>query len=311
MQYCGFARVCNSMRDRVIRGFVLAVMLVSMMPTFVVARTYRVGDVENVQLRDRTRFVSNPDGILSRDAVATLDSICYSLKERGIAEVAIVAVRNIEPRDPFSFAQSLFERWGVGDDDLDNGLGVLLVEDMREIRFHTGYGLEGVLPDVMCVRIQEEYMLPYFRDGDYSEGMVAGMRAVDVLLTDGELPIAEDDDEGVMWLALFLVLFGVLLPLLFVVRHEYIKTKCPTCGKHKLRVVERTTTATAIIERLVCDSCHSEHTRTTQRDNHQGSRRGGGLWIFPMGGGFGGGGGSFGGGFGGGSFGGGGGGSRW
>ncbi len=299
------------MKGRVLRIVAVVVMLLGVTTTESVARAYRIGDVPNVQLRDRTRFVSNPDGILSHDAVAVLDSLCYSLKARGIAEVAIVAVRDIEPRDPFSFGERLFERWGVGDDELDNGLGVLLVEDMHEIRFFTGYGIEGVLPDVMCVRIQEDYMLPYFRDGDYSAGMVAGMRAVDMLFTDGELPVAEADDDGAM-LALLLALCFILLPILLLLVHEYKKTKCPSCGKHKLRVVERTMTSAVIVEKLVCDNCHSEHTRTTQRNDHQGPRRGGGLWIFPMGGGgFGGGGGSFGGGFGGGSFGGGGGGSRW
>lgn len=285
------------------------------------ARSYGVGDIPNVQLADRTRFVSNPDGILSREAVAVLDSLCYSLKERGIAEVVVVAVSDIEPRDMVGFSQELFERWGVGDDKLDNGLGVLLVEDMREIRFHTGYGIEGVLPDALCVRLQQQYMLPHFREGDYSRGMVEGMRAVETLLSGGELPIAEDDDEGIAWFALFVVLFGILLPLLFVLAHEHEKIKCPTCGKHKLRVVERkilrrTPMTTTVVERLVCDNCHSEHTRTTERNDGPRSR-GGGPIIFPFGGGgFGGGGGSFGGGFGGGSFGGGsfgggGGGSRW
>ena len=96
------------------------------------ARSYGVKDIPNVQLQDRTRFVSNPDGILSREAVAHLDSICYALKERGIAEVVVVAVDDIKSGDVFSFSQQLFASWGVGDSELDNGLGILLVKDTRE-----------------------------------------------------------------------------------------------------------------------------------------------------------------------------------
>ena len=300
------------------RYIVVVVATLCLLPMGLEAKSYRVADIPNVQLADRTRFVSNPDGILSAEAVERLDAICLSLRERGLAEVVIVAVDDIDPADVFGFSQELFERWGVGDDELDNGLGVLLVEGMREIRFHTGYGLEGVLPDALCVRLQQQYMLPYFREGDYSAGMVVGMQAVDTLLSGGDLPIAKADDDGVVWMALVLVILLIVLPILLVVLHEYNLTKCPTCGKHKLRVVERkvvrrTPVSKTIVEKLVCDNCHSEHTRTTNRDNDSGPRRGGGLWIFPMGG-FGGGGfggGSFGGGFGGGSFGGGGGGSRW
>ena len=51
------------------------------------ARSYGVKDIPNVQLQDRTRFVSNPDGILSHEAVAAIDSMCYSLKQRGIYDL--------------------------------------------------------------------------------------------------------------------------------------------------------------------------------------------------------------------------------
>ena len=95
------------------------------------ARSYRVDEVPNVQLSDHTRFVANPDGILSAEAVRVIDAVCLSLKERGIAEVAVVALKDIEPADSFEFAVSLFEKWGVGDDELDNGLGILLVENLR------------------------------------------------------------------------------------------------------------------------------------------------------------------------------------
>ena len=51
------------------------------------------------------------------------------------------------------------------------------------MRFHTGYGLEGVLPDAICQRIQQQSMLPLFREGRYGEGLVAGLQQVDQLLT--------------------------------------------------------------------------------------------------------------------------------
>lgn len=278
------------------------------------ARSYSIEDVPNVQLTDRTRFVTNPDGILSAEAVKAIDEVCYSLKERGIAEVAVVALREIEPADSFEFAVSLFESWGVGDDKLDNGLGILLVEGLREVRFVTGYGLEGVLPDALCYRLQQQYMIPYFREGDYSQGMVEGVEAVNSLLSGEELPIAQDDDdEYAMILALIVTLLCVVLPLMMIVANERRKTKCSKCGRHTLRVVNTTDmdAGNGIIlkvDTLRCAHCGAEQTRT-RRDDH--NNRGGGIFVVPMGG-FGGGrSGGFGGGFGGGSFGGGGSSSSW
>ena len=310
--------VLYSMIRRELKYIVIAlVMVVSFFPT-ISARGYRVADVQNVQIADRTRFVSNPDGILSAAAQASLDSLCYSLKERGIAEVAIVAVKDIEPRDMVTFSQELFEKWGVGDDKLDNGLGVLFVEDMREIRFHTGYGVEGVLTDAMCYRIQQQYMIPYFREGDYSSGMVEGLRAVDTLLSGGDLPIADgENEEGAMWFALGFVLLLVVMPIVMLLIYEHSLTKCPHCKRHKLMVIKSekmhlSTGVVLIVETLKCANCQKEHIRQRRDNNPTGG--GGGILFFPSGGGSHGGGfggGGFGGGFGGGSFGGGGGGSSW
>lgn len=134
------------------------------------ARPYGVEEIPNVQVGNRYRFTSNPDGVLSPSAVAEIDSLCYSLRHRALAQVAVVAVEDIRGDDLFSFAHTLFSQWGVGRADSDNGLGILLVVDRREVRFVTGPGLEGVLPDALCKRIQMRYMLPYFREGDYSAG---------------------------------------------------------------------------------------------------------------------------------------------
>ena len=294
---------------------VAALLLLSIAPaTYGVE--YRVSEVPNVQLEDRRRFVTNPDGILSDEAVSRLDSLCFSLRERGLAEVVVVALDDIEPRDMVAFSQALFEGWSVGDDKLDNGLGILLVGDMREIRFHTGYGLEGVLPDALCYEIQQEFMVPYFRNGDYSSGMVAGVEAVDAVLTSGELPVAEDNDAEAAMLAAVVTLLLLAIVIFSLVMYDRAQKRCPKCGKQGLKVVQTEVTKLSssrkiVIETLRCEFCGHSHTRRRDIDGGSG---GGGIWVLPMGGsgrGGGGFGGFGGGGFGGGSFGGGGSGSSW
>lgn len=55
---------------------------------------------------------------------------------------------------------------------------MLLVRDQRTIRLHTGYGLEGSLPDVVCKRIEHHYMVPAFKEGRYGDGLLSGLNAV-------------------------------------------------------------------------------------------------------------------------------------
>ena len=272
------------------------------------ARSYSVEQVPNVQLADRGRYTSNPDGILSAQAVDVIDRICDSLRSEGLAQVAVVAVEDIDSDDVFDFAVELFRRWGVGRARVDNGLGILLVLDRREIRFVTGGGLEGVLPDALCKRIQTVRMLPRFREDDYDGGMIAGVEAVAQLLRSGELDFGKDDDDlsteaMLMLVAVTMLCFGVGAYLLY----RYQK-RCPKCGKLALRQVDVITGRRYVEYVFVCTNCGHRVVKRSQRiddDSFGSGPRIGGPFI--GGGSFGGGGGSFGGG----SFGGGGAGSRW
>ena len=287
------------------------------------ARPYRVEDVPNVQIENRYCFTSNPDGILSREAVARIDSICYDLRHRGIAQTAVVAVKEIRGGDVFEFAYELFSSWGVGSKS-DSGIGILLVEEEREIRFVTGYGIEGVLPDAICKRIQMQYMLPYFREGDYSSGMVAGVEAIRAVLNGSELDTGgnddyqEDDTGAIIGIFAFIIFFVAIILIAIVAVDRYTR-KCPNCKKLTLqkesaRLINKQFGISTYEDTYICTNCGTRVKRTRQENNSINNRRGGGGPII-MGGGFGGGGfsggGSIGGGWGGGRFGGGGAGSRW
>lgn len=147
------------------------------------AQTYTVETVPNPKEQSNT-FVSNPDGILTEETVGTINQMLASLEHTSSAQVAVVAIQSIGDESLFDFAQALFNRWGIGQKETDNGLLVLLVMDKRKIRFHTGNGLEGVLPDAVCKRIQRESMVPYFQSEDYSKGMELGIKDVVNILSD-------------------------------------------------------------------------------------------------------------------------------
>ena len=150
------------------------------------AKEYTIKGIPMVHLQDRTRYVSNPDGILSPSAVATMDSILFALEEKTGIQTLVVAVTGIEGGDCFDFAYRLGKEMGVGQKERDNGLVVLLSTDERCIQFATGYGLEGVLPDAICKRIQNRYMVQHLGKDDWNTGMVEGIRAMNGYL-DGSM----------------------------------------------------------------------------------------------------------------------------
>ena len=244
---------------------ILTIILVLIFCHTAEARSYDVEDIPNVQLSNRYNFTSNPDGILSAAAVAKIDSICYDLRHRGIAQTAVVAVDEISTDDVFEFAYELFSKWGVGSKS-NSGIGILLVESAREIRFVTGYGIEGVLPDAICKRIQTQYMLPYFRNGDYSGGMVAGLEAIRAVLNGSELDaggnddyVGEDDDEAAWALAGFFIIMIIGSMIIVVIADRKSRT-CPECKqialqKDSTRLLSRNFGASTYEDTYICAKC--------------------------------------------------------
>jgi uncharacterized protein len=169
---------------------ILSMMLVNLM--MVSAQTYTVENVPNTKLVNNS-YVSNPDNIINPSSVAEIDSILNDLENKSSVQVAVVLLNSIGEEDIFDFAQELFNHWGIGQKQNDNGLLILLVKDLRTVRFHTGNGIEGLLPDATCKDIQRDYMVPFFKEGDYDNAMVSGTRAVAEILNNPEVVALQNE----------------------------------------------------------------------------------------------------------------------
>ena len=281
------------------------------------AKEYTIKEIPMVHLQDRTRYVSNPDGILSQSAVATMDNILYNLEQKTGIQTLVVVVTGIEGGDCFEFAYQLGKEMGVGQKGRDNGLVILLSTDERCVQFATGYGLEGVLPDAICKRIQNRYMIEPFKKGDWNTGMVEGIRAVNGYLDGSMENIGGEEEEDMTPIYIFSAFFlGILGIGSYTV---WKQNRCPKCKKHKIqrvasRIVSRSNGYIVEETTYLCQNCGHTFNRQSKSSDPNYRNPGGGMGPIFMGGGFGGrGGGGFGGGgsFGGGNFGGGGAGSRF
>jgi len=117
-------------------------------------------------------YVTNPNGILSAQTVSELNQMSKRIDSLTGAEFAIAVVNDYEGDSDFQFALDLFNKWGIGKKDADNGLLLFLAIDRREYRFISGYGMESVMPDAYLKRIGEKYLVPNFQVGDYDQGVL-------------------------------------------------------------------------------------------------------------------------------------------
>lgn len=159
-------------------------------------------EVENVHVADRTRFVTDQAGVMSEGARRQADALLSDMWKQSSAEPVVVIVPDLSGADIDDYATELFSLWGIGKKDKDNGVLVLISTGDRRAAIRTGYGVEGVLPDVIASRIIRNDMAPHFREGDYEGGVLAALNTIHAALTDDEAreylmsEYANDADAG-------------------------------------------------------------------------------------------------------------------
>jgi len=135
----------------------------------------RAADVHIPQPRG---WVNDFAGVISPEYEQKLNSLIAELESKTSAEIAVVTFPSIAPYTEFEYAQMVFDRWKIGKKGKDNGVLVLVSVRERRWRIHTGYGVEGILPDALCDQIGRNRMVPYLRSGDYSQGLYYGVAAI-------------------------------------------------------------------------------------------------------------------------------------
>jgi uncharacterized protein len=157
-----------------------------------------------------TGYVNDFAGVMSEDAKSSLEAELVAFEKETSNEITVAIVPNLGGDYIENYAVKLFEEWGVGKADKDNGALFLLAIEDREVRIEVGYGLEGALPDSLAQRILDEEVTPHLRNGDYDLGVTAGIRYI-AAATKGEY--RSDSAMGnITWLAdnFFFIIMAVL-----------------------------------------------------------------------------------------------------
>lgn len=93
-------------------------------------------------------------------------------------QVAVLTLPSLAGEPLEEFSHRVASAWGLGQKGTDNGVLLLVAIQERKIRIDVGYGLEGTLTDAKSSQIIRHEMVPRFRQGNYSEGIVAGIQAI-------------------------------------------------------------------------------------------------------------------------------------
>lgn len=123
-------------------------------------------------------FVNDFVRLLDAATKAELTRLCQEVERQTTAEIAILIVESTKPLDAFQYAVKVFDVWKIGKKGKDNGVLFLIAVKDRQLWITVGYGLEGVLPDGKVGEIRDRFVIPYFKQGNYAQGILEGTKAI-------------------------------------------------------------------------------------------------------------------------------------
>lgn len=92
--------------------------------------------------------------------------------------IVIITVPDLQGYDIAQLSLKYLRDWGIGTKGKNNGVLILVSKAEHKARIETGYGMEGVLPDILAKQIIDERMVPYFKENDYYRGFDNAVDAI-------------------------------------------------------------------------------------------------------------------------------------
>ena len=205
------------------------------------AATYTPDNLPIPYLQNRTRYVSNPDGILSAAAEDSLNIMLRNMEVGHGVQTVLAVVEHVDGADTYDFCMRLARKYGIGSKSQNSGLVVLLATGDRAYTILTGRGLEGTLPDAICKRIENRQMLPSLREGNWDAAMLNTVRAITTYVDGddslvGSSDFDEESDAALYALLLFILGFAALM-LFMAYLAERKRRYCPSCGKYNMKKI--------------------------------------------------------------------------
>jgi len=169
--------------------------------------------------------------LLSPTEKQQLSQRILKLYNEGKGQIGVVIVPTTGQEDIFDYSMRVAEAWQLGSAKRDNGLLMTIAINDRRIQILTGYGLEGVLPDIVAGRIINDKITPYFKQGQYAQGIDSGLAEIERILNlDPEIAAQAADElkerqeqaykaqqasQATFGTVIFIIIAGVVASMIF------------------------------------------------------------------------------------------------
>jgi uncharacterized protein len=198
-----------------------------------------------------TPYISDFANLMREDTKTRITQDLSKLRDDTGVEMTVVTIEYLADHGTYNriepFATALFNQWGVGNAETNNGILILIARQERTMRIELGQGYPPIYDDIAKTVI-DDYAIPHFKRNNYSEGIesvsletikrIAEPFANNVEPTVGGSPNGGQSKLPIILFALFggLIVFQRKVGMFF----QSFK-KCPNCGQRSLQIERQTT----------------------------------------------------------------------
>jgi uncharacterized protein len=142
---------------------------------------------------DYASSVDDRAGVIDVDSARAIQQIIDQTDQRFGSEVVVLTIDSIEGGKPAAkeFATALFNRWGVGSAERNNGVLVLFSKNDRRIQIEVGKSLNYLMRETWTTNMLADDVLPILKNGEYGRGLARATERILQRLEKGE------EQEGV------------------------------------------------------------------------------------------------------------------
>ncbi|WP_299401848.1 YgcG family protein [uncultured Roseobacter sp.] len=224
------------MKGKQLRSFVL---VLSLLASTALGQSYPI--YQSTTVNDYAQ-------VLPADIEARIAAQLRALKAETGVEMSLLTLESKRPYAPNQtleeFSTGLFDKWGIGDRDSNNGVLILILTEDREMRIELGAAYSNDW-DRDAKRVVDNRFVPALSNDDYVRGLQEGTTAtIDEIV----MPFlaGQDPRSGSGGLNNWaLVLFGAFAVLSYgrgLIGDQLARVrKCPSCGQRGLRQTRQTT----------------------------------------------------------------------
>ena len=183
-------------------------------------------------------FVLDELDWLTGEQESNINGIIHGLDRDGLAQIGVVTLNDCGT-DKQAFRKELFDTWGIGHADDNDGLLILVCwydgdPARRSVEQLYGPGLKWALNSRQTDRIAQQDFVPAFQRGKPGDGLTGMVRDYNVLLRTGKDNLFASVFGFLQnmnnWLFM-LLLFGFFISLVILLERFFPKTSYPNRDK--------------------------------------------------------------------------------